>query len=116
MFERLVLEGFQSGLSLGDHTCASGKPSGAAFHHFDSDMVVAYTDADAATLKMADAGIVRATGRRSWPRSTTPPPRSSCASEGGLVEFFIGPFQPEETTAPRALSRRSPPNRRPPLP
>ena len=57
MFEKLVLEGFQSGLSW--LTILKKRPAfRKAFHDFDAEAVARYTDADKARL-MADAGIVR---------------------------------------------------------
>lgn len=57
LFEKLVLEGFQSGLSW--LTILKKRPAfRAAFHGFDAEVIARYTDADKARL-MADAGIVR---------------------------------------------------------
>jgi DNA-3-methyladenine glycosylase I len=57
LFEKLVLEGFQSGLSW--LTILRKRPSfRAAFHDFDASAIARYDDADRARL-MADAGIVR---------------------------------------------------------
>ena len=57
LFEKLVLEGFQSGLSW--LTILRKRPAfRAAFHDFDAEAIARYTDADKARL-MADAGIVR---------------------------------------------------------
>ena len=57
MFEKLVLEGFQSGLSW--LTILRKRPNfRKAFHDFDAARIARYTDADRARL-MADAGIVR---------------------------------------------------------
>jgi len=57
LFEKLVLEGFQSGLSW--LTILKKRPAfRAAFHGFDAEAIARYTDADKARL-MADAGIVR---------------------------------------------------------
>ncbi len=57
LFEKLVLEGFQSGLSW--LTILRKRPLfRAAFHDFDAAQMARYTDADKARL-MADAGIVR---------------------------------------------------------
>ncbi len=57
LFEKLVLEGFQSGLSW--LTILRKRPSfRKAFHDFDAAAIARYTDADRARL-MADAGIVR---------------------------------------------------------
>jgi len=57
LFEKLVLEGFQSGLSW--LTILRKRPSfRVAFDDFDAAAIARYTDADKARL-MADAGIVR---------------------------------------------------------
>jgi DNA-3-methyladenine glycosylase I len=57
LFEKLVLEGFQSGLSW--LTILRKRPSfRAAFDDFDAAAIARYTDADKARL-MADVGIVR---------------------------------------------------------
>ena len=57
LLEKLVLEGFQSGLSW--LTILRKRPAfRAAFHDFDAARIARYTDADKARL-MADAGIVR---------------------------------------------------------
>jgi DNA-3-methyladenine glycosylase I len=57
LFEKLVLEGFQSGLSW--LTILRKRENfRAAFHGFDATRIVRYTDKDRARL-MADAGIIR---------------------------------------------------------
>lgn len=57
LFEKLVLEGFQSGLSW--LTILRKRPAfRAAFHGFDAERIARYDEADKARL-MADAGIVR---------------------------------------------------------
>jgi DNA-3-methyladenine glycosylase I len=57
LFEKLLLEGFQSGLSW--LTILRKRPSfRAAFHDFDATRIARYGDSDKARL-MADAGIVR---------------------------------------------------------
>lgn len=57
LFEKLILEGFQSGLSW--LTILRKRPAfRAAFHEFDARRMARYGDADKARL-MADAGIVR---------------------------------------------------------
>ncbi len=57
LLEKLVLEGFQSGLSW--LTILKKRPNfRAAFHEFDAARIARYTDEDKARL-MADAGIVR---------------------------------------------------------
>lgn len=57
LFEKLVLEGFQSGLSW--LTILKKRPNfRRAFHDFDTKRIARYGDRDKARL-MADAGIVR---------------------------------------------------------
>src|ERR671927_221244 len=57
LYERLVLEGFQAGLSW--ITILRKRPAfRAAFADFDAEAVAAFGDDDVARL-MADAGIVR---------------------------------------------------------
>lgn len=57
LFEKLVLEGFQSGLSW--LTILRKRPNfRAAFHDFDAERIASYGDRDKARL-MADTGIVR---------------------------------------------------------
>ena len=57
LFEKLVLEGFQAGLSC--LTILKKRPAfRAAFHDFDAERIARYDDRDMERL-MADAGIVR---------------------------------------------------------
>jgi DNA-3-methyladenine glycosylase I len=57
LFEKLVLEGFQAGLSW--LTILKKRENfRAAFHNFDAERIVRYSDKDKARL-MADAGIIR---------------------------------------------------------
>ena len=57
LFEKLVLEGFQSGLSW--LTILKKRPNfRRAFHDFDAERIARFTDLDKARL-MADAGIIR---------------------------------------------------------
>ncbi|HVH03637.1 MAG TPA: DNA-3-methyladenine glycosylase I [Amaricoccus sp.] len=61
LFEKLCLEGFQSGLSW--RTILMKRENfRAAFHGFDVDRIAGFTDADVARL-LADAGIVRHRGK-----------------------------------------------------
>ena len=57
LFEKLILEGFQSGLSW--LTILKKRPNfRAAFHDFDAEKIARFTGKDTARL-MADAGIIR---------------------------------------------------------
>jgi DNA-3-methyladenine glycosylase I len=100
MFERLALEGFQSGLSWAT-ILRKREAFRAAFHRFDPDKVVAYTSADIERL-LADTGIVR---NRAKIVATI---NNAAATiklrpEGGLARF-IWSFQPAATPAPRTLA------------
>ncbi len=57
LFEKLILEGFQSGLSWLT-ILRKRETFRAAFHNFDAAKIAGYTDKDRARL-MADAGIIR---------------------------------------------------------
>jgi len=61
LFEKLSLEGFQSGLSWRT-ILAKRENFRAAFHHFDFDKVAKFTEKDVERL-LNDAGIVRHRGK-----------------------------------------------------
>ncbi len=61
LFEKLCLEGFQSGLSWRT-ILAKRENFRAAFHHFDFDRIAGFTDADVTRL-LQDQGIVRHRGK-----------------------------------------------------
>ena len=61
LFEKLSLEGFQSGLSWRT-ILAKRENFRAAFHGFDLERVASFSEADTARL-LADAGIVRHRGK-----------------------------------------------------
>lgn len=100
MFERLVLEGFQSGLSWAT-ILRKREAFRAAFHRFDPDKVAAYTDDDVQRL-LGDAGIVR---NRAKILATINNAAATIRlrEDGGLADF-IWSFQPAETPAPRTLA------------
>ena len=60
LFEKLCLEGFQSGLSWRT-ILAKRENFRAVFHGFDFDRIATFTDADIERL-LGDAGIVRHRG------------------------------------------------------
>ena len=100
LYERICLEGFQSGLSWA--TILRKRPAfRAAFADFDPDVVAGFGEADVERL-MGDAGIVR---NRMKIRATIQNARATIAlrAEGGLVEFVWG-FQPGETPRPSDYS------------
>ncbi|OZI62707.1 3-methyladenine DNA glycosylase [Bordetella genomosp. 11] len=100
MFERLVLEGFQSGLSWAT-ILRKREAFRKAFHRFDPDKVAAYTEADVDRL-LADAGIVR---NRAKILATINNASATIRlrDDGGLAAF-IWSFQPAQTPAPRTLA------------
>jgi DNA-3-methyladenine glycosylase I len=99
MFERLSLEGFQSGLSW---LIILRKRPGfrAAFAGFSIDRVAEFDDADVDRL-LADSGIVR---NRSKIEATISNAQAARDLEGGLLAFATG-FAPRPTpAAPRRLT------------
>jgi DNA-3-methyladenine glycosylase I len=96
LYERICLEGFQSGLSWA--TILRKRPAfRAAFADFDPDVVATFTDADVERL-MQDAGIVR---NRMKITATIQNARATLAlrHEGGLVEL-VWSFRPADTPRP----------------
>ncbi|WP_375339603.1 DNA-3-methyladenine glycosylase I [Microbacterium rhizophilus] len=108
LFERLSLEGFQSGLSWA--TILRKRPAfRAAFADFDPDVVAAFDEADVERL-MGDAGIVR---NRAKILATIGNARatvalrgtvSSADGDGGGLAELVWSFRPEATPAPRSFA------------
>lgn len=97
LYERIMLEAFQSGLSW--LTILAKRPAfRAAFAGFDPDVVARFTDNDIDRL-MIDAGIVR---NHQKINAAIVNARATVAlrDEGGLDEL-IWSFKPETTPAPR---------------
>jgi DNA-3-methyladenine glycosylase I len=97
LYERICLEGFQSGLSWA--TILRKRPNfRAAFADFDPDVVSGFTGADVERL-LGDAGIVRHRGKI---QATITNARATVAlrTEGGLVDL-VWSFQPADTPRPR---------------
>jgi len=100
VYERVTLEGFQSGLSWA--TILRKRPAfRTAFHGFDPDAVAAYDDRDVDRL-LADAGIVR---NRQKIEAAIRNARATVAlrDDGGLPEL-IWSFRPDRTPAPRTIA------------
>lgn len=100
LYERICLEGFQSGLSWA--TILRKRPAfREAFAGFDPEAVAGFGDDDEARL-MADAGIVR---NRAKIRATITNAQATIAlrDEGGLAQL-IWSFQPETTPQPRTMA------------
>ncbi|WP_268927550.1 DNA-3-methyladenine glycosylase I [Microbacterium stercoris] len=101
LFERLCLEGFQSGLSWA--TILRKRPAfRAAFAGFDPDLVAAFDDSDVERL-MADAGIVRNRAKilaAIGNARATVALRGTVGEGGGLAEL-VWSFRPAQPLAPR---------------
>jgi len=99
LYERLMLEAFQAGLSW--VTILRKRPAfRAAFHQFDPERVAAYDARDVERL-LADAGIVRHRGKIAAAIQNA---RATLAlrSQEGLVRL-VWSFQPQRSPAPRRL-------------
>lgn len=86
LFEKLCLEGFQSGLSW---LTILRKREGfrAAFANFDIDRVAAFTETDVDRL-LADAGIVRHRGKIAATINNAARAQELIAEAGSLAAFF----------------------------
>lgn len=100
LFERLSLEGFQSGLSWAT-ILRKRENFRTAFAGFDPDRVAGFGDADVARL-LDDAGIVR---NRAKIHATIGNAAATIAlrGDGGLVDL-IWSHQPAETPRPRTIA------------
>lgn len=98
LYERLMLEAFQAGLSWA--TILRKRPAfRVAFDGFDPDAVACYGDDDVARL-MADPGIVR-NRQKILAAITNARATIALRSEGGLAEL-VWSFRPAATPAPRS--------------
>ena len=97
LYERICLEGFQSGLSWAT-ILRKRQNFRAAFAGFDPDVVASYTERDVERL-LGDAGIIRHRGKI---QATITNARATIAlrEEGGLVDL-VWSFQPADTPRPR---------------
>jgi DNA-3-methyladenine glycosylase I len=100
LYERVTLEGFQSGLSWA--TVLRKRPAfREAFADFDPEVVAEFDDADVDRL-LADARIIR-NRRKILAAITNARATLALRSKGGLAEF-IWSFRPEETPEPRTMA------------
>lgn len=101
LFEKLSLEGFQSGLSW---RTILGKRENfrAAFAGFDFEKVARFGDGDVARL-LADAGIVRHRGKI---EATIGNARLACrlADEAGSLAAYFWSFEPEPGSRPERVT------------
>jgi DNA-3-methyladenine glycosylase I len=101
LFEKLCLEGFQSGLSWRT-ILAKRENFRAAFANFDTDAVTAFGEADVARL-LADAGIVRHRGKIEAVINNAARARELVAEAGSLAAF-VWRYEEEAPPAPQTAS------------
>ncbi|HTN14380.1 MAG TPA: DNA-3-methyladenine glycosylase I [Sphingomonadaceae bacterium] len=103
LFEKLTLEGFQSGLSW--RTILTKRENfRAAFHGFDFHRIAAFTEADVARL-LQDEGIVRHRGKIEATINNASRAVEMSRQEGSLAAYFWR-FEParEDRAGPRIIS------------
>jgi len=103
LFEKLCLEGFQSGLSWRT-ILAKRENFRAAFHDFDFDRIAGFTESDTARL-LGDAGIVRHRGKIEAVINNAGRARELVEREGSLATY-VWRFEPDEKqlAAPQSAS------------
>ncbi|MBN8430728.1 DNA-3-methyladenine glycosylase I [Microbulbifer salipaludis] len=103
LFEKICLEGFQSGLSWRT-ILAKRENFRAAFQQFDFNKVAKFSDKDVERL-LQDAGIVRHRGKIEAVINNAQRAREMVREEGSLAAYFWR-FEPEESasTAPQSVS------------
>ncbi|WKB54429.1 DNA-3-methyladenine glycosylase I [Eleftheria terrae] len=93
LFEKLCLEGFQSGLSW--RTILAKRDNfRSAFHRFDFNRIARYSEKDIERL-LADPGIVRHRGKIEAVINNARRARELVQDHGSLAAFFWS-FEPEE--------------------
>jgi DNA-3-methyladenine glycosylase I len=102
LFEKLCLEGFQSGLSWRT-ILAKRENFRKAFHGFDIHQVARFTERDVARL-LQDAGIVRHRGKIEAVINNARCAQELIASEGSLATYFWR-FEPAPHTLGAAQSQ-----------
>jgi DNA-3-methyladenine glycosylase I len=102
LFEKLCLEGFQSGLSWRT-ILAKRENFRAAFHDFDFDRIARFTERDVGRL-LKDEGIVRHRGKIEAVINNAQRARELVEREGSLAAF-IWSYEPDSKLAkPQAVS------------
>lgn len=99
LFEKLCLEGFQSGLSWRT-ILAKRENFRAAFHGFDYDRVANFDETNVAQL-LQDPGIIRHRGKIEAVIHNAKRAQEMVSREGSLAAFF---WRYEPTSAPSAQS------------
>src|SRR5687767_2820087 len=103
LFEKLCLEGFQSGLSWRT-ILAKRENFRAAFHNFDFDRVARFTTRDVERL-LKDAGIVRHRGKIEAVINNARRAREMADQEGSLTAFIWSHEpDPAHLAAPQTVS------------
>ncbi|MGK7862493.1 DNA-3-methyladenine glycosylase I [Falsiroseomonas sp. E2-1-a4] len=97
LFEKLCLEGFQSGLSWRT-ILAKRENFRAAFDNFEIDRIARYTEADVARL-LADAGIVRHRGKIEAVINNARRAQELVAREGSLAAY-VWRHEPDAASLP----------------
>ena len=103
LFEKLCLEGFQSGLSWRT-ILAKRENFRAAFHHFDFHKIARFTERDVERL-LQDAGIVRHRGKIEAVINNALKAKELVQQEGSLAAF-IWRYEPDamQLAAPQSAS------------
>ncbi|MEJ2408248.1 MAG: DNA-3-methyladenine glycosylase I [Novosphingobium sp.] len=103
LFEKLCLEGFQSGLSWRT-ILAKRENFRAAFHGFDLDRIAAFTEADVERL-LQDKGIVRHRGKIAAVVNNARRAQDLVQAEGSLAAY-VWRFEPDPATlaSPQTVS------------
>ncbi len=97
LFEKLCLEGFQSGLSWRT-ILAKRENFRAAFHHFDFNRVARFTQRDVTRL-LKNEGIVRHRGKIEAVINNAKRAQEMVKQEGSLAAFFWQ-YEPDAGTLP----------------
>ncbi len=101
LFEKLSLEGFQSGLSWRT-ILAKRENFRAAFHGFDIDRIAAFTPDDVARL-LQDPGIVRHRGKIEAVINNARRAQALIRQEGSLAAF-LWRHEPDPVVSPQTVS------------
>jgi DNA-3-methyladenine glycosylase I len=104
LFEKICLEGFQSGLAW--ITILRKRESfRSAFRNFEIDAVARMNQRSVARL-LQDAGIVRHRGKIESTLNNARRAREIIADEGSLASFVWG-YEPDANSRPRRVSRKT---------
>ena len=101
LFEKLSLEGFQSGLSWRT-ILAKRENFRAAFHDFDFDRIARFTERDVVRM-LKDEGIVRHRGKIEAVINNARQARELVRREGSLAAF-IWRYEPKPLAKPQTVS------------